>query len=140
MTLRQGVALALLLTALPACLVVGGHGTQGPRFTPETLASLTPGRSTRADVLAVLGPPSEYLAPDTAAILLEDELRLSGALDMSRRAARVWTWQWDEIDALGTILGVYNRLDVDTRSELVVAFFDEQDLLVQLVDSRRREP
>lgn len=133
-------ALVSLLACLPGCLVVGGHGTQGPRFAPAVLASLTPGVSTRAEVLATLGPPSEYVDPDTAAILMEDELRLSGALDMSRRAARVWTWQWDEVDALGTILGIYNRLDVDTRTELVVALFDEQDVLLHLVDSRSRDP
>lgn len=138
--MTRAVLLLVLLLSLPACLVVGGHGTQGPRFTPDQLATLTPGTSTRADVLAALGPPSEYLDPDTAAILLEDELRLSGTLDMSRRAARVWTWQWDEISVGGTILLVYNRLDVDTTSELVVAFFDDQDRLLHLVDSRSRDP
>ena len=75
---------------------------------PSDLAQFTSGETTRQDVLARLGPPSQVIA-------LGDETVLYYLFERSR--------------GNGLILIVYNRFTVDTRYDRAIFFFDNQDRL-----------
>lgn len=70
--------------------------------------TLVKGQSTRQDVLAKLGPPSQIIA-------LQDET--------------VFYYLFEHAEGNGLILVVYNRFDTRTRYDRAVFFFDENDLL-----------
>jgi hypothetical protein len=124
--------LLLAVLALPGCLFVGGRGAAGARLPPGVEAQLLPGRTTRAEVLALLGPPTEYKRPELSSALVDDELRVSGALAVARRAENVCTWQYDRLTARGSLLLLWNGLSVRTSSDLLVVFFDERDLVADV--------
>ena len=69
---------------------------------------LVKGRSTRRDVLEVLGPPSQVIG-------LENESALY--------------YLFEHSDGEGMILIVYNRIQIDTRYDRAIFFFDENDVL-----------
>lgn len=132
----RGALLAAAL-ALPGCLFVGARGEAGARLPAGVEQHLVPGRTTRAEVLDLLGPPTEFKRPELSSALVDDELRVSGALAVARRSEDAWTWQFDRLRARGTLLGVWNALDVRTTSDLLVVFF--QGDLVADVALRRAE-
>lgn len=68
------------------------------------------GVSTRSEVLGLLGPPSQVIA-------LEEETALYYLFEHS---------QGD-----GLILILYNRVNVDTRYDRAIFFFDENDVLTE---------
>ena len=123
--------LVLLAALLPGCLVVGGSGTQGPALPADLDARLVRGRTTRAEVLALLGPPNEYRAPELSTALVDETLRLSDALAVARRAEQVWTWQSNRVDSLGTALLLYNRLSASTATDLLVVWFDADGVVTE---------
>jgi len=120
-------ALLLAALALPGCLFVGARGAAGARLPAGIEARLQPGITTRAEVLALLGPPTEFKRPELSSALVDDELRVSGALAVARRAENVYTWQYDRLDARGSVLLLWNGLALRTASDLLVVFFDERD-------------
>jgi outer membrane protein assembly factor BamE (lipoprotein component of BamABCDE complex) len=71
-------------------------------------SSLIRGQSTRKDVLAALGPPSQVIA-------LENETAMYYLFEHSRGD--------------GVILIVYNRVDILTRYDRAIFFFDEKEVL-----------
>ena len=77
-------------------------------WNARTLASFEAGRSTRADVMNALGPPSQLVS-------LGDETVLYYLNESSR--------------GQGLILVLYNRFDITARYDRAVFIFDEQDLL-----------
>ncbi|MGQ0553903.1 MAG: hypothetical protein ACT4PU_11875 [Planctomycetota bacterium] len=126
------VALALV----PGCLFVGGSGSIGPHLPAADLGRIVPGRTTKAEVLALLGPPDEHRRPEAVAAMSDDELRIAGALSFAHRAENVLTWQRDDLQARGTILLLLNVVTVDTRSERVVIFFDAFDVVREVTTSQ----
>ena len=71
---------------------------------------LVKGKSTRRDVLALLGPPSQVIA-------LNDESVLYYLFEQSKGE--------------GLILIVYNRMRIDTRYDRAIFFFNEDDVLTE---------
>jgi outer membrane protein assembly factor BamE (lipoprotein component of BamABCDE complex) len=71
---------------------------------------LIKGKSTRRDVLALLGPPSQVIA-------LNDESVLYYLFEQSKGE--------------GLILIVYNRMRIDTRYDRAIFFFNEDDVLTE---------
>ena len=69
---------------------------------------LVNGESTRKDVLELLGPPSQVIA-------LGDET--------------VLYYLFERSSGNGLILIVYNRMEVNTRYDRAIFFFDEQDVM-----------
>lgn len=125
--------LGALLAAAPGCLYVGGKAAIGPRWNQAVPRHIVPGRSTKADVLALLGPPNEYTRPELVAALADDRARLSGALAMANRSHDVFTWQYDEVDLDGTVLLLFNGFSAEAVSDLLVVFFDEYDVVTDVV-------
>lgn len=74
----------------------------------STDESFIPGETTRQDVLGRLGPPSQVIA-------LGDET--------------VLYYLYEYSEGTGLVLIVYNRLQVDTRYDRAIFFFDEHDKL-----------
>jgi hypothetical protein len=74
----------------------------------EVVARLDKGESTRADVLALLGPPSQVIA-------LEDET--------------VLYYLFEKAEGEGVILILYNNIDIGYRYDRAIFFFDENDVL-----------
>ena len=126
------LALIALVTALPGCLYVGGKAAIGPRWNKAVPRQIVPGRSTKADVLALLGPPNEYTRPELVAALADDRARLSGALAMANRSHRVFTWQYDEVELDGTVLLLFNAFGAEAVTDLLVVFFDEYDVVTDV--------
>ena len=101
--------LAVLMTVpLTACLQF--RSERGVEVNWQTTVSeqLESGKSTRADVMNLLGPPSQIIA-------LEDETALY--------------YLFERTSGEGYILVLYNRFTVDARYDRAVFFFDENDVL-----------
>jgi outer membrane protein assembly factor BamE (lipoprotein component of BamABCDE complex) len=105
-----------LITLLPAAGLLLGCvqyvGKRGVEVTwqPEAVAQLEKGKSTREDVLSLMGPPSQVIA-------LEDET--------------VLYYLYEKSEGEGMILIVYNRFDRATDYDRAVFFFDEDDVLIE---------
>lgn len=128
----------LALVPLPGCLFTTGRAEVGARWPADVEHRLVRGTTTKAEVLALLGPPTEFKQQELDALLNDDRLRVSGALAVARRGEDVLTWQRDVLDAVGTWLVLYNHAWVDVDSDLLVVFFDEHDV-VSAVAERRAE-
>ncbi|MDP5053447.1 MAG: hypothetical protein NWP69_06645 [Congregibacter sp.] len=96
---------ALVLTA---CAQYGSERGVEVNWDPSTLERFESGVTTRAQVMAALGPPSQLLS-------LGDETVLYYLNESSK--------------GQGLILGVYNRFDVTARYDRAVFIFDANDLL-----------
>lgn len=98
----------LCLTLLAGCAQY--QNKRGVEVTWQASATeqLIKGSSTRKDVLALLGPPSQVIS-------LEDETVLYYLFERSKGD--------------GLILIVYNRMKIDTRYDRAIFFFDEHDIL-----------
>ncbi|MFO0980650.1 MAG: hypothetical protein U1E76_02705 [Planctomycetota bacterium] len=117
---------------LTGCLYLGGSGTFGPKLDPGKVALLRPGTTTKADVLALLGPPQEFKRPEVADALVDDTVRLSGAVALGNRAHDVFTYQFDRVDLDGTWLVLFLYTATEVKSDLLVIFFDEHDVVKEV--------
>lgn len=122
-------ALLLALLALPSCLVLDGEVLVGSPVRHDAFARIVPGVTTKAEVLRQLGPPNEYRRPDVSALLGDDLVRLGDALSIARRAEDVLTWQQDRVTAGGTWLVFFTWTTSRTESDLLVVFFDADDVV-----------
>ena len=78
-------------------------------------------------------PPTEFERPELAASVLDEEMRFAAdLLEVSRRARKIYTWQRDDWDMEGTILLLYNGIFVDARTDIVVVFFDDDDVVMDV--------
>ncbi|MEE4190643.1 MAG: outer membrane protein assembly factor BamE [Halieaceae bacterium] len=101
----------LLLTAvafLSGCVQFRNQRGIEVAWQDEVVARLQKGESTRADVLALLGPPSQVIA-------LEDET--------------VLYYLFEDAEGDGLLLIVYNNIKIQTHYDRAIFFFDENDVL-----------
>lgn len=106
----QPLGLLLALSVLAGCAQYQNQRGVEVSWQDAVTAELSSGESTRADVLALLGPPSQVIA-------LGDESVLYYMFERSRGE--------------GLILVVYNRFEVDTRYDRAIFFFDDNDVLTE---------
>ncbi len=106
LTHAASIVMALLLAS--GCAQY--QNTRGVEVTwqASALDSLQRGETTRADVLALFGPPSQVITSG-------DETALYYLNERS--------------DGTGLVLVVYNRLDMATRYDRAIFFFDRRDRL-----------
>ena len=136
---RSALALLAALALAPAasgCLYVRASGSFGSQLDPALRAQIVAGKTTKAEVLRLLGPPEEFLRSEVLDSLADDERRISGAISVGNRAHDAFTYQHDWIDARGTWPFFYGILWTRVESDLLVIFFDEQER-VREVSSRR---
>ncbi|MDJ0955832.1 MAG: outer membrane protein assembly factor BamE [Arenicellales bacterium] len=79
-------------------------------WQPDAVAQLEKGKSTRKDVLALLGPPSQVIS-------LGDET--------------VLYYLYEKAEGQGYILILYNRFDRTTDYDRAVFFFNSDDVLTE---------
>ena len=105
-----------LTLLLPGALLLLGcvqfSGNRGVEVTwhPEAITQLEKGRSTREDVLSLLGPPSQVISLENETVLyyLNERTEFEGA-----------------------ILILFNRFDRATDYDRAVFFFDKDDVLIE---------
>lgn len=107
MTRRLGFML-LVLGWLSGCAQYENRRGVEVAWDAATVAEFRRGETSRQEVMARLGPPSQLIA-------LEDETVLYYLLEQSRGD--------------GLVLILYNRMQIDTRYDRAVFFFDSEDLL-----------
>ena len=100
----------VLLVTIPLTGCLQFRSKRGVEVNWETTVTeqLESGKSTRADVMNLLGPPSQIIA-------LEEETALY--------------YLFEHTAGEGYILVLYNRFTVDARYDRAVFFFDENDVL-----------
>ncbi|EAQ96973.1 hypothetical protein [Congregibacter litoralis] len=101
-------SLFLSFVLLTACAQYDSERGVEVNWDPATLDSFQVGTTTRAEVMATLGPPSQLVS-------LGDETVLYYLNEASR--------------GQGLILLVYNRFDITARYDRAVFIFDDQDML-----------
>jgi outer membrane protein assembly factor BamE (lipoprotein component of BamABCDE complex) len=104
------ICLTLCMSLLGACAQFDSKRGVEVNWQAAVTDQLTRGESTRANVLALLGPPSQVIA-------LDGETALYYLFEQSRGD--------------GLILIVYNRMRIDTRYDRAIFFFDEHDVLTE---------
>lgn len=102
------LSVILALGILSGCAQYENKRGVDVRWQESTLAQLTRGSSTRADVLKLLGPPSQVIA-------LDDETVLYYLFEHARGD--------------GLILVLYNRTEIETTYDRAIFFFDGNDVL-----------
>ena len=106
--MRKLLILCLCLPLLAGCVKFNSRRGVEVAWQDRVVANLEKGRSTRADVLELLGPPSQVIS-------LRDET--------------VLYYLFEKAEGDGVILIVYNRIDIDTHYDRAIFFFDEHDVL-----------
>ena len=105
---RPAALLVLLTLLLGGCVQFKAQRGIEVAWQDEVVGSLERGRSTRADVMALLGPPSQIIS-------LEDETALY--------------YLFEKAEGEGAILILYNTIDIGYRYDRAIFFFDENDVL-----------
>lgn len=103
-------ALAVCVALLQGCAQYENKRGVQVSWQESVTRDLTSGQTTRADVLSLLGPPSQVIA-------MEDETALY--------------YLFEHSEGEGLILLVYNRMKIDTRYDRAIFFFDEDDVLTE---------
>ncbi len=99
-----------LVCVLAGCAQYDNNRGVEVTWQPAVIGDLQPGRTTRAEILARLGPPSQVIA-------LGDE--------------SVLYYLNEQADGEALLLIAYNRFTVDTRYDRAIFFFDENDILTE---------
>ena len=104
---RLIAAVALFMLAAGCAQYENKRGVE-VTWQPEVLDRFQAGTTTRREVLAELGPPSQVISLDGETVLY---------------------YLYERSDGKGLILVVYNQFKVNTRYDRAVFFFDENDRL-----------
>jgi len=104
------IALLLGVGLLGACAQFESKRGVEVNWQTAVTDKLTRGESTRANVLALLGPPSQVIALDGETALY---------------------YLFEQSQGDGLVLIVYNRMRIDTRYDRAIFFFDEKDILTE---------
>lgn len=103
-------ALLLSTSLLGGCAQFESKRGVEVNWQANVTEQLVNGESTRRDVLAMLGPPSQVIALDGESALY---------------------YLFEHSEGEGLILIVYNRMHIDTRYDRAIFFFNEDDVLTE---------
>ena len=106
--MKRTVLVVFCLGLLSGCVQFDSQRGIEVAWQDRVVANLTKGESTRADVLELLGPPSQVIS-------LRDET--------------VMYYLFEEAEGDGIILIVYNSIDIKTHYDRAIFFFDDNDVL-----------
>ena len=102
------LAAGLCLSLLAGCAQYENRRGVEVTWQDKVTGQLQRGQSTREQVLALLGPPSQVIS-------LEEET--------------VLYYLFEKSTGNGLILILYNRMQIDTHFDRAIFFFNEQDIL-----------
>jgi outer membrane protein assembly factor BamE (lipoprotein component of BamABCDE complex) len=108
----SALALAAALAALPACLIV--RDTTNEPLQAEVLTQLTPGATTAAQAVELLGAPTEIV-------------------QLGFRSA--YRYEFGAAKRAALFLIVINLSNTDARADRIWLFFDQNDLLTHVGSS-----
>ncbi len=100
--------LLLAVLGLGGCVQYKARRGIEVAWQDQVVAGLTRGQSTRADVLALLGPPSQVIGLQGETVLY---------------------YLFEKAEGEGVVLIVYNTIDIGTLYDRAIFFFDENDVL-----------
>lgn len=100
----------LALPLLAACAQYSDRRGVEVSWDESTLASFDVGTTTRNEVLTTLGPPSQVISLGEETVLY---------------------YLFERSEGQALILIVFNKLDVDTRYDRAVFFFNDDDVLTE---------
>ncbi|MEM8562049.1 MAG: outer membrane protein assembly factor BamE [Pseudomonadota bacterium] len=103
-----GLAVCVITMLVAGCAQYSNKRGVEVTWQDTVTQNLVPGKSTRKDVLALLGPPSQVIS-------LENESVLYYLFERSK--------------GNGIILIVYNRMAIETNYDRAILFFDANDVL-----------
>lgn len=104
------LAAAAVLCLLQACAQYENKRGVDVQWQDSVISQLTRGSSTRADVLKLLGPPSQVIALDGESALY---------------------YLFEHARGDGLILVLYNRTRIETTYDRAIFFFDDNDVLTE---------
>jgi outer membrane protein assembly factor BamE (lipoprotein component of BamABCDE complex) len=107
-TLSLALAAGLCAHLLTGCAQYENRRGVEVTWEDTVTSQLQPGQSSRKEVLALLGPPSQVIS-------LEEETVLYYLFEKSK--------------GNGLILILYNRMQIDTHFDRAIFFFNDQDIL-----------
>lgn len=107
-TTRSVIVAALCAIMLSGCVQYDAKRGVEVKWQTDITEQLQVGKSTRGEVLDLLGPPSQIISLDEESVLYYLFERTKGS---------------------GYILILYNKFSVDARYDRAVFFFDENDIL-----------
>ena len=102
--------IALACTVSPACVNTSSERGVEPRWQEVGSDAFVAGTTTRADVLELLGPPSQIV---------------------SLKAETAFYYMLEATRSKGVILVVYNNRNERTRYDRAVFFFDAENVLTE---------
>jgi outer membrane protein assembly factor BamE (lipoprotein component of BamABCDE complex) len=108
--LARLLVLAVCSGLLGACAQFESKRGVDVNWQSAVTEQLVTGKSTRKEVLALLGPPSQVIALDDESVLY---------------------YLFEHAEGEGLILIVYNRMHIDTRYDRAIFFFDGNDVLTE---------
>jgi outer membrane protein assembly factor BamE (lipoprotein component of BamABCDE complex) len=106
--MQRLIITVICLSFLGGCVQFNNKRGVEVAWQAHVVDKMKRGITTRADVLDVLGPPSQVIS-------LEEEI--------------VMYYLFEKAEGEGLLLGVYNTIDVETRYDRAIFFFDDKDLL-----------
>lgn len=109
-SLARSIPLALCLLLLHGCAQFESKRGVEVNWQSVVTEKLVIGKTTRPEVLKLLGPPSQVIALDNESVLY---------------------YLFERSEGEGLILIVYNRMRIDTRYDRAIFFFDENDVLTE---------
>lgn len=108
--LARLIALALCAQLLGGCAQFESKRGVDVNWQSMVTDKLVTGKTTRQEVLALLGPPSQVIALNNESVLY---------------------YLFEHSEGEGLILIVYNRMRIDTRYDRAIFFFDNNDVLTE---------
>ena len=105
---RHVLSSLVFLGLLSGCVQFDSQRGIEVAWQDQVVAGLRKGESTRADVLELLGPPSQVIA---------------------LREETVLYYLFEKAEGDGLLLIVYNSIDINTHYDRAIFFFDENDVL-----------
>ena len=129
--MRTSHLAALALAALAAAGCVNFHERAGVPLDASLQERILPGRTTRADVLEQLGPPTGLYDANLLAVLTRIGQPLSAPWSPTRVEDDVFAWQ--EVIVDGRVLFfpiLFFWVDARITSRTLVVFFDGDGMVV----------
>ena len=123
----------LVILVAGVCLLSGcaiGTYSEGKRVDADQVAEIRPGTTTKADLLAWFGPPSNYSdASLLEELILSEETTGGAGGGAPRRFSDILAWQAHEARLSGIVTIIFNTMKIRTDSDLLVVFFDDDDVV-----------
>ena len=113
------VAIGLTIALLAGCAQYENRRGVEVSWHADAVAGLVRGQTTRQEVLQLLGPPSQVIALDDETVLY---------------------YLFERSEGEGIVLVLYNRMQIDTRYDRAILFFDENDRLRDFATRIQAEP